>query len=373
MIDLPVADPGAVYRRYQSEIDAAVARVLGSGWYVLGPEVESFEKEFGELLDLPYSVGVASGTDAVELAVRGCGIGPGDEVVTVSQTAVATVAAIERAGASAVLVDVRADGLTMDPAALEEALSSRPQVKAVVVVHLYGRPADLEQILAVAAPRGIDVVEDCAQSHGARFRGRAVGAFGRASAFSFYPTKNLGAFGDGGLVATSDAGLADRVRGLRQYGWGERYVSEVPGLNSRLDPLQAAILAALLPHLSDLNAHRRAIALRYDEALRGLEGITLPALDRDGTEQVWHQYTIRCTRRSDLQDALAFAGIGSAILYPVPVHLQPAYANRLVCIGDLAETERAVNEILSLPIGLHVSESDACRVAEVIRQWVVGR
>jgi dTDP-4-amino-4,6-dideoxygalactose transaminase len=369
---VPQASPGRDYRSHQAEIDAALRRALDSGWYVLGPEVRAFEAEFAGYLGLREGVGVASGTDAVELALRALGVGPGHAVYTVSHTAVATVAAIERAGAVPVLVDIDAARFTMDPASLAAAIAadSRPggaRPEAVVVVHLYGQPAAMPEILEIARAAGLFVVEDCAQAHGARLDGLPVARWGDIAAFSFYPTKNLAALGDGGLVATDDAALAARARELRQYGWRERYVSAIVGTNSRLDEVQAAILRARLPHLDDDNSRRRAIAARYDARLRGSTVLT-PAV-ASGVEHVYHQYVVRTPYRDDLMAALSARGIGTAIHYPVPVHLQPAYAGRLTQTVELPVTERIAREILSLPIFPSLSDDEVDRVAGAVLEW----
>src|SRR5579863_10263591 len=272
LVPIPQTDPRAGYLEQKAAIDAAVARVLASGQYILGREVEAFEAEFAGWLGVARGVGVASGTDAIELALRACGIGAGDLVFTVSHTAVATVAAIERAGAVPVLIDIEPGGFTMDPAVLTAALRDPPPGRpaAVLPVHLYGEPADLAPIEALARGHGLRLIEDCAQSHGATYRGRAAGSFGDITCFSFYPTKNLAALGDAGMTATDDPELAGALRELREYGWRERYVSARSGINTRLDPLQAAILAARLPRLADDNARRQQVAARYDEGLAGL-------------------------------------------------------------------------------------------------------
>jgi dTDP-4-amino-4,6-dideoxygalactose transaminase len=369
---IPQASPGRDYRRHQIEIDAAVRRVLESGWYVLGPEVGAFEAEFASYLGLREAIGVASGTDAVELALRGLGVGPGDVVYTVSHTAVATVAAIERSGAMPILVDVDEATGTMDPSSLAGAISAALPSggtckAAVVAVHLYGQPAPMEEILSIARTAGLRVVEDCAQAHGARLNGLLVGTYGDVAAFSFYPTKNLAALGDGGCVATNDMAVATRVRELRQYGWRDRYVSAVPGLNSRLDEVQAAILRVRLPGLDGDNARRREIAARYDAGLHGTAAI-LP-LARAGAGHVYHQYVIRTRRRDRLIAWLRVRGIGTAIHYPVPIHLQPAYAERLPRVVELAITERLAGEIVSLPMFSSLADDEVDRVISAILEW----
>ncbi|HEX3537203.1 MAG TPA: DegT/DnrJ/EryC1/StrS family aminotransferase [Stellaceae bacterium] len=334
----------------QAGIDAAIRRVLESGQYILGPEVEAFEHAFAEWLGVGDAIGTGSGTDAIELALRACGIGAGDLVFTVSHTAVATVAAIERAGAVPVLLDIESGGFTIDPSALEAALRQPPPGRpaAVLPVHLYGEPADLAPLLEVARAHGLRVIEDCAQSHGAQYRGRMVGSFGDFACFSFYPTKNLGALGDAGMVTTEDAGLAAAAREIREYGWRERYVSAVSGINTRLDPIQAAILRLKLPRLGDDNARRQAIATRYDDALGELP-LDLPCRHAERTH-VFHQYVVRTPKRDRLREHLRAARIGTGIHYPVPVHLQPAYRNVAIGPSGLAETEQACREILSLPM-----------------------
>ncbi len=312
------ADPRAAYLSRKQEIDEALLQALARGTYILGEDVAGFEREFAAYVGVRHSVGVANGTDALELALRACGIGPGDEVVTVSHTAVATVAAIESAGATPVLVDIT-DSFTIDPEGVRSALTSR--TKAIVPVHLYGLPADLAPLRALAKERGLRIVEDCAQSHGARYQGIRTGACGDIAAFSFYPTKNLGALGDGGAVTTDDPALAERVRLLREYGWRQRYISAIAGTNSRLDEVQAAILRVQLRHLEAGNAARRSLAALYDQELKGT-GFALPAAAPD---HVYHQYVIRHPRRDALREALKAQGIGTLIHYPAPVHLQPAW------------------------------------------------
>ncbi|MEA2754263.1 MAG: hypothetical protein QOJ54_552 [Aliidongia sp.] len=359
---IPQMDPGAAYRALKPEIDAAVARVLGSGWYILGQEVGGFETEFAAALGLGHAVGVANGTDALVLALRALGIGPGDRVATVSHTAVATVAAIELAGAEPVLIDIEPLYCTLDPAELQRCFDAVPGIKAVIPVHLYGQMADLPAISAIARRHGARLVEDCAQAQGAILGGKPAGSFGDIACFSFYPTKNLGGFGDGGAVATSDAELARTLRSLREYGWRERYVSAITGMNSRLDEIQAAILRVRLPRLAAENARREAIAAAYDRGLAGLP-IELPPR-RPDTMPVWHQYVVRSTNRDALQQALGARGIGTNIHYPVPVHLQPAYAGRLQTgPSGLAVSEQAAREVLSLPM---YPQLDDAAVDEVI-------
>jgi dTDP-4-amino-4,6-dideoxygalactose transaminase len=328
--------------------EAAASRVFRRGWYVLGPELEAFEHEFAAYHGGGHAAGVANGTDAIELALRAAGVGPGDEVITVAHTAVATVCAVERSGAKAVLVDVDPRTYTIDPAAVRAAIT--PRTKAIVPVHLYGHPVDMDAILEVAARANLLVVEDCAQAHGARWLGRKVGTLGHVAAFSFYPTKNLGAFGDGGAVLTSDAALAERVRRLRNYGQTERYHHVDPGgFNSRLDELHAAYLRVSLQFLDADNGERRRIAAIYQARLRGVEPPRAwPGEDR--VHHVYHLYVVRHPDRNGLQERLKARGVGTLVHYPIPVHLQPAYAHLGMIRGDLPVTERLAGEILSLPM-----------------------
>jgi dTDP-4-amino-4,6-dideoxygalactose transaminase len=310
-------------------------------------------------------VGVGSGTDAIAIALMACGIGPGDEVITVSHTAVATVAAIEMAGATPVFADIEPDYYTLDPAKLDALIG--PRTKAVIPVHLYGQCAELEAICRIARGKGLRVIEDCAQAHGAQYGGKTAGSFGDIGCFSFYPTKNLGAVGDGGMLITSDAELAERIRLIREYGWARRYVSDIKGVNSRLDELQAAILRVKLRHLDAQTASRGRIALAYTAGLAD-SGLTLPA-NRPGSSHVHHLYVVRNDRRDALQQYLVSAGIGALVHYPVPVHLQPAYENRLRGSDDMAETEKAAREVLSLPMYPELSDSEVESVILAVREW----
>ncbi|MBI2890646.1 MAG: DegT/DnrJ/EryC1/StrS family aminotransferase [Nitrospirae bacterium] len=359
------ANPLAQYLGHRAEIDAAVRAVLEGGNYILGPEVKAFESDFASYVGAAHGIGVGNGTDALHVALRACEIGPGDEVITVSHTAVATVAAIELAGARPVLVDIEPNFFTLDPARIEAALT--PRTKAIVPVHLYGHAADLSPILRLARARGLRVIEDCAQAHGALYNGRRVGSFGDMACFSFYPTKNLGALGDGGIVVTSDTALAERSRLLREYGWAERFVSRIPGWNSRLDEVQAAILRVKLRHLDGANWARRRLARMYSDGLRDL-GLVLPAEREPGTH-VFHLYVVRSAKRDALRDLLTRHGIGAGVHYPVPVHLQPAYRGRLAPEGPLPQTERAVREVLSLPLYPELEEEKVQHVIQTIHSF----
>lgn len=370
MTPIPQTDPHAGYLERKAAIDAAIARVLDSGWYILGHEAEAFEARFAALIGVGHAIGCGNGTDALELALRACGMGAGDLVFTVSHTAVATVAAIEATGATPVLIDIEENGFCMDPAALEATLRAPPKGKPAVVipVHLYGEPAALDEIGGLARAHGLRLVEDAAQCHGAHYRGRMTGSIGDFGCFSFYPTKNLGALGDAGAVVTDDAELAASAREIREYGWRHRYVSAVSGINSRLDPLQAAILAAKLDSLEADNARRQAIAARYDAELAGLP-LKLPGR-REGATHVFHQYVVRVPGRDRLRDHLRQAQIATGIHYPLPVHLHPAYAKR-VPVGStgLGHSEAVARDILSLPMYPQLSEEAVDRVIAEIRRF----
>jgi dTDP-4-amino-4,6-dideoxygalactose transaminase len=368
---VPQANPGASYRALQSEIDAAVGRVLQSGWYILGEEVRAFEAEFAAWLGTTTAVGCGNGTDALALALRALRIGPGMSVVTVSHTAVATVAAIEMVGATPVLIDIEPDYYTMDPSELAEVLdrppAGVPPIRAVIPVHLYGQPAALEAIIAACRRHGVAMVEDCAQAHGASISGRKVGTFAEVATFSFYPTKNLGALGDGGMLATQDARLAADIAALRQYGWRTHYISDAVGVNSRLDELQAAILRVKLRYLDQQNARRQAIAAAYDAALSGTS-LAAPAR-RDGVSHVYHLYVLRTPERAAMQSRLREAGIGTGIHYPTPAHLQPAYCGR-VALGpsDCRITEIQAEQVLSLPMYPELTDAQVAQVCEALRR-----
>jgi dTDP-4-amino-4,6-dideoxygalactose transaminase len=371
------SDPKANYLTHKREIDEAIRQTLDSGRYILGGQVSEFEREFAAYLGAKRCVGVANGTDALHLALRAAGVGAGDVVITVAHTAVATVAAVEMAGASPLLVDIDPATFTISPEAVEDAIRSyRDQphinrIRAILPVHLYGRPADMRAICDIARRYDLKVVEDCAQAHGAtihRMGGFKVGVFGDAAAFSFYPTKNLGALGDGGAVVTNDAEIAERVGLLREYGWRERYVSDVAGFNSRLDELQAAILRVKLKYLDEENARRRGIAQIYDDRLAPTS-LRLPERP-GGVESVYHQYVACCNERDGLREHLREQGVGTLVHYPVPVHLQPAYRNRVpVHRGALPATEQAARQVLSLPMHAQLSDAQVERVCEVISRW----
>jgi aminotransferase EvaB len=378
---LLTADPKAGYLAHADEIRAAIDRVRGSGHYILGPEVEAFEAEFSAYQGGGHTIGVANGTEALEIALRAFGVGVGDRVATVANTVTATVSAIEQTGARPVFVEIDPVTMTMSADGLATVVSREAgAVKAVIPVHLYGQPADMPGILSVAAKHGAKVIEDCAQAHGATIGGRKVGTWGDVAAFSFYPTKNLGALGDGGAVFTTNAVLAERVRMMRQYGWRNRYVAEIAGRNSRLDELQAAVLRVKLNYLDVENAKRRELAQRYVARLGALTAgatgvsesrraggapIGLPSV-AVGTEHVFHQFTVRTPGREALRAYLLSNDIACGVLYSVPVHRQPAFAVEML---SLPETERACAEVLCLPCHSAVTPRDVDRVCDEIFRW----
>ncbi len=356
------ARPSAQYRRHQIEIDAAMQRVLDGHVYIMGDEVKAFEAEFAAWTGAKFGVAVANGTDAIHLSLRALGIGAGDEVITTSHTAVASIAAIEMSGATPIMVDITDDRYGLDPEQVARAIS--PRTKAIMPVHLYGHPVDLGPILDLCARQGLKLVEDCAQAHGAEWQGRQVGTIGDVGCYSLYPTKNLGALGDGGIIVTSDADLAEKLRMMRQYGWRDRQYSEIQGFNSRLDEIQAAVLRVKLNYLSAGNARRRSIAQRYSAGLKGLP-MALPEV-HDGCEAVFHLYVLRTPERDALKAHLASEGIVAGIHYPIPCHKHPAYAERF---GAEARpvAERVANEVLSLPMYPELRNDQIDRVIDAVR------
>jgi dTDP-4-amino-4,6-dideoxygalactose transaminase len=362
---IPVANPLAAYQRYQPELDAAFRRVMRSGRYILGPEVAAFEAEFAAYLGVRFAVGVASGTEALWLALRALELRPGDEVVVPSLTASATVAAIVESGAVPVFAEVRDSDLTIDAAKLESLLTDRTRV--ILPVHLYGNPADMTALTYLARQYHLRLIEDCAQAHGAQHAGQRVGTFGDIAAWSFYPTKNLGAFGDGGMVTTSDPEIAARLRQLREYGWRERYHSSEHGWNSRLDEMQAALLRVRLSHLEEDNTRRREIAMQYRAALPPT--LRSPTCAR-GDLGVEHLFVVRSShpQRDDLSERLKQSGIGTAVHYPIPCHLQRAYTRFGGGPNSLSITERAVNEVLSLPMYPELSDEEVEQVVAAVLQ-----
>ena len=359
------SNPLAHYLAHQPEILEAITKTLRSGRYILGDEVKKFEEEFAKYIGVQYGIGVASGTDALFLSLCACNIGPGDEVITVSHTAVATVAAIDHTGATPVLVDISLDTYNIDPKKIQHAIT--PRTKAIIVVHLYGLPADMDQILAIAKKSGLYIIEDCAQAHGARYRGRLVGSFGDFGCFSFYPTKNLGALGDGGIIVTKSPELAERVRLFREYGWKKRYISEISGYNSRLDEIQAAVLRLKLRNLDEDNSNRRIIARKYLSQIES-DSVVVPQIPKD-RESVFHLFVIRTRLRDALQQYLFERGVQTLIHYPVPVHLQPAYDKKCIIPEPLVNTEKVALEVLSLPIYPELSLDDVDYVTDAIANF----
>jgi len=359
---IPFLDLQAAYHELKTDIDAALQRVLESGWYILGGEVDAFEQEYAAYCETRHCVSLANGLDALHLALRAMDVGSGDEVIVPSNTYIATWLAISQCGATPVPVEPLDATYNLDPAKIEAALTAR--TKVILPVHLYGQPADLAPILALARRHGLRVLEDGAQAHGARYQGRRVGGHGDAVTWSFYPGKNLGALGDAGAVTTNDPEIADRLRVLRNYGSRVKYVNEVQGYNSRLDPLQAAALRVKLGHLDAWNARRAEVAARYAEGLAD-SGLVLPAVPAAATP-AWHLYVVRSKNRAALQAALTAAGIGSLIHYPIPPHLQQAYAGAGFSAGQFPLAESMAAEVLSLPMGPHLQREQQLRVIEAI-------
>lgn len=363
-MNVPFLDLRAAYVELKAEIDAAVARVLDSGHYILGPEVEAFEAEFAHYCEAGHAIGLANGLDALHLALRAMDIGPGDEVIVPSNTYIATWLAVSQCGATPVPVEPDPATHNLDPRRVEEALT--PRTRAMIPVHLYGQPADLDPLLDVARRHNLRVLEDAAQAHGARYKGRRIGGHGDAVAWSFYPGKNLGALGDGGAVTTNNPELADRLRVLRNYGSRVKYVNDVPGYNSRLDPLQAAVLRVKLQHLDAWNQRRAAIASRYLAELRGND-LLLPEVPQ-WAEPAWHLFVVRHAQRDTLQQRLTAAGVGTLIHYPIPPHRQQAYAGAKFPAEAFAVASRLAGEVLSLPIGPHLSSLQAQQVAQAVNE-----
>jgi len=363
------ADPKASYLAHKEALDKIVTDILESGSYIMGPKVKLFEENFAKYNDTKYCTGVANGTDAIQLALRACAINPGDFIMTVSHTAVATVSAIVWMGAVPVLVDIN-DTYTIDPQKAEETLrkDTSKKIKAMISVHLYGNPADMEILNNLAERYNIIHIEDCAQAHGALIKEKKTGSMGICGTFSFYPTKNLGAFGDGGAIITNDQDISNRLKLLQQYGWKKRYISEEIGYNSRLDELQAAILDYKLTWLDVWNDRRRKIAEMYKEALSQLP-IELP-VETEGNKHVYHQFVIRLNERNALQKYLKAKKITTSILYPLPVHLQPGYSKLYIRgEGGMFFTEKIAKEILCLPVYPELADADVIRVIEDINSF----
>jgi dTDP-3-amino-3,4,6-trideoxy-alpha-D-glucose transaminase len=361
---IPFLDMKAVYGELKPELDAAYLRVMESGWFVLGKEVEAFEAEYAAFCGTRHCVGVGNGLEALELVLRAWDLGPGDEVIVPSNTYIATWLAVTAVGATVVPVEPTPAGPNIDPDRIAAAIT--PRTRAIMPVHLYGEPADMDEIMALAGRHGLKVIEDVAQAQGARVRGRRTGALGHAGAHSFFPSKNIGAIGDGGAVTTDDPALAERLRTLRNYGSRVKYVNLERGYNSRLDELQAAFLRVKLPRLDAWNERRRAVAARYTDRLAGIAGLGLPRVPQ-WAEPAWHLYVVRTDRRPDLMKALERAGIGSLIHYPIPPHLQQAYADLGLPKGTFPLAEALAETVLSLPMGPHLPADAVDRVAAVVR------
>jgi dTDP-4-amino-4,6-dideoxygalactose transaminase len=356
---IPFLDIRAANSEIKTEIESAIARVIDSGWYVLGPEVDAFETEWATYCETQYAVGVANGLDALHLALRAMGVGPGDEVIVPSNTYIATWLAVSQCDATPVPVEPDEQTYNINPRLIESAITAR--TKVILPVHLYGQPADLDPIIEIARRYGLLVLEDGAQSHGARYKGRRIGGYGDAVAWSFYPGKNLGALGDGGAVTTNNPEIADKIRLFRNYGSRVKYINEVKGFNSRLDPIQAAVLRVKLRYLDDWNCRRQNIAQQYLDKISG-RGIILPLVPK-WVDPVWHLFVIRHPQREVFAKRLNDAGVGTLIHYPVPPHMQDAYADIAGRFGTLPLASMIANEVISIPIGPHLS---AHQVAEVI-------
>jgi len=368
-MNIPFVDLKAQYRTIEGEVNAAIAQVLQNADFILGSAVDAFEAEFAAYCDADYAIGVDSGYSALELILRAYEIGPGDEVIAPANTFVATVLAVSNCGATPVLVDADPTTYNLDPTKIEAAITEK--TRAIMPVHLYGQPADMDPIMAIARKHGLRVIEDAAQGHGAYYRGRRVGSLGDAAGFSFYPGKNLGAYGDGGAVVTNDPDLADRLRLLRNLGQRVKYHHEIKGFNRRLDTLQAAVLRVKLPYLDGWNAARRQAAAAYARHLAGLPVVT-PACPAD-IEPVYHLYVLRTQQRDALQQQLKAANVATGLHYPTPIHLQSSYRELGHTQGDFPVTEQLAGEILSLPMYPELGEDAVAYVAETISQFVSHR
>ena len=365
--NIPMVDLAAQHRRLASSLDAAMRRVVETTQFIRGEDCVLFEEEFAAYCGAAEACGVANGTDAITLALKACGVGPGDEVVTVAATFIGTAEAILLNGARPVFVDIDPVTFTMDPAKVEAAIT--PRTRAILPVHLYGHPADIEAIAAVAARHGLPVIEDAAQAHGATLRGRKVGSMGALACFSFYPAKNLGAYGDGGMVTSNDPALLARVRQLANHGAGaHKYDNVVAGTNSRLDTLQAAVLRVKLRHLDEWNREREERVRAYAAALAGVPGLVLPEASA-GARSAWHLYTVRAADRAGLQAQLRDQGVATAIHYPRPLHLQPALGDARGKEGDLPVSEALCREALSLPLYPELPLESIARIATTVRTF----
>ena len=367
---IPFSNPHASYKAYWHETNEAIRRVLDSGCYILGKEVENFENEFASFHGNElHGVGVANGTDAISLCLRVLGLGTGDEIITPSHTAVATVAGIELAGCTPVFADINPRTRCIDPKSIEQRVSTN--TRAIMPVHIYGQPAEMHRILEIAKVHTLAVVEDCSQAHGAEINGQKVGTFAEISAYSCYPTKNLGGTGDGGVILCRSKEFAEKIKSLRQYGWNDARESIIPGFNSRLDELQAAILRVKLQHLADDNAKRREIALRYNEGFKGFP-LTLPSIS-EKERHAMHLYVIECDRRNELMDYLRSNQIGASLHYPLAVHQHAAYANRIRGRNDLRVTEHFYQRNLTLPLYPELSNDSIEHVISIVQNWFIKK
>ena len=364
-MNVPFLDLKPAYQELKAELDAAYQRVMESGWYILGEEVDAFEKEFADYCGVDHCVAVANGLEALHLILRAYGIGSGDEVIVPANTYIATWLAVSYAGAKPVPVEPDIQSYNISPSQIEKAVTER--TKAIIAVHLYGQPAEMDEINSIAARTGIKVIEDAAQAQGARFKGKLAGSLGDAAGFSFYPGKNLGAFGDAGAVTTDDAEVADRLKVLRNYGSQKKYYNEVKGYNSRLDPLQAAFLGVKLSRLDDWNTRRAAIAERYLVSLAGLNDLTLPSCP-DGIDPSWHLFVVRHPRRDELQELLSSRGVATMIHYPIPPSLSGAYKHEYPDL-EASLTVDIADTCLSLPLHPHLSEDEVDHVVASVKAF----
>lgn len=362
---IPILDLTEQYKSIQNEVETAVIDVMRSGSYILGKNVQAFEKEMAEFCGTARSVGVANGTDALHLALRALDIGPGDEVITVAFTFVATTEAIGLVGATPVFADIHNDTFNLDYKELEKKIT--PKTKAIIPVHLYGQPCEMDKIMEIAKKYDLFVIEDCAQAIGAEYKGKKVGSFGDIGCFSFFPSKNLGCFGDGGMITTNSEYLADRVIGLRNHGGKVRYYHDEIGLNSRLDEMQAAILRIKIKHINKWNEQRRSVAYRYNELLDGIDGVVTPS-ENENTECVYHQYTIQVPHRDKMHEMLKDKGVMAMIYYPVPLHFQKVHDYLGQKAGTLPITEDLTTKVLSLPMFPELKEEQQVHIAKAIKE-----
>jgi dTDP-4-amino-4,6-dideoxygalactose transaminase len=366
-MQIPFGDLKRQYISIKDEIDEAIRKVLNRGSFILGENVESFEREFSNFCGAKFGIGVGSGTEALHLSLVSCGVQAGDEVITVANTAVPTVSAISFANATPVFVDIDPESYNINPSKIEEKISKR--TKVILPVHLYGQPADMDSILEVAKRHKLKVIEDACHAHGAEYKGRRVGTLGNIGCFSFYPTKNLNAYGDGGMALTNDEEIAIRLKMLRNYGEERRYHNPIKGFNSRLDEIQAAILRVKLKYLSKWNERRRKIAESYNNLLKTV----IKPKEMDYTRHIYHLYVVRSTKRDQLQMYLQEEGIGTLIHYPVPIHLQPAYRDLGFKKGSLPITEKYANEILSLPIFPELTDEEIKYISNTVNSFQIGK